>query len=95
MVDSKLIWLDFERKLVSHVDLDSLETGKHKDVADDDGKVMWHLASCPGFTVREVLSSYSYDEYRSHGVQINEINHLSVLRKKKIEEACDKDLCLM
>ena len=59
MVDSKLIWLDFERKLVSHVDLDTLESGKSKDVTDDDGKVTWHLASCPGFTVREVLSSYS------------------------------------
>ena len=60
MVDSKLIWLDFERKLVSHVDLDSLsETDSNKEVSETDGKVMWHLASCPGFTVREVLSSYS------------------------------------
>ena len=95
MVEDKLVWLDFERKLVQHIDLGALQAGNNHPVAKEDGKVTWHLASSPGFTVREIFSSFSQEDYRIQGVQINEIKDTSVLRTKKIEEVYDRDLCLM
>ena len=96
MVGNKLVWFDFQRKLVQHVDFDLLEkeemTLKATYVY---GKINWYLASSLGFTVREVLSNFTQEEYRVQGVHINEIEESSVLRKKKIKEDVDGDLCLM
>ena len=89
MVDSKLIWLEFESKLIQYVEIDSL-------FRENEAGICWTLKLIHGFTVRDLLTGFSQEDYRTEGVSIDEISEESILRKKsQFKNLNNNGKCLM
>lgn len=100
VVDRKLVWLDFAKKLVQFIDLDLLKGSvshpvKHSMSDQDQPTLRWSKAHCRGFTVREVLQGISPEDFRNRGVTIDEVAESSVLRMKMPDESGEDELTLM
>ena len=93
IVKRKLVWINFSDKLIQHIDFDRIDTVS--DEKKTEVKAQWVLADSLCFSVKQVLQFYSRTDYLTKGVYIDEINEVSTLRTKKMEEKHDGDLCLM
>ena len=69
MVGSKLVWLNFQNKVVQFVDFEQFAKSAEKAFY----KVQWSSVASPWFTVRQLLQNFSREDYRLKGIAINEV----------------------
>lgn len=89
-MSSKLVWLDYDKRSVCHLDLREIER-EHPT----QGRLEFALKNCRCFTIREPLATFGLESYRDHGISIEEVPEDSVLRTKKIPEEHDGDMSLV